>query len=501
MFGFLRRKKPGEPAAAPPPAGPTADGTTAPEVPGADAAGAAISGAGASGADAFGPIDERALEAAALAAPPEDAPAAPALAQDEPAGAAAKPGFWSRFVPGARAPATAPDRGAEAASGAAVAAPVPASQPLPGATPAVAPASVTAPATVPASATAPAVAPSSGPSSAPSSGPGPSSVSPAASASAAADDPAATLVPAPLPDRRPWLARLRQGLSRTSGNLATLFVGVKVDEALFDELETALLVADAGVSTTAWLLAALRERVRRDRLTDPMQVKAALRALLAELLTPLEQPIDIDRAEPLVIMITGVNGAGKTTSIGKLARHLRREGKSVLLAAGDTFRAAAREQLAQWGSRNEVEVIAQQGGDPAPVAFDADSAGRARRTGVVMVDTAGRLPTQTHLMDELKKIRRVTAKAMDGAPHEVLLVLDGNTGQNMLAQVEAFDAAVGLTGLIVTKLDGTAKGGTLAALAHTRRSKPIPVYFIGVGEGIDDLQAFSAEEFAAALVD
>jgi fused signal recognition particle receptor len=304
-----------------------------------------------------------------------------------------------------------------------------------------------------------------------------------------------------MPDRKPWIARLKQGLSRTSGNIATLFVGVKVDEALFEELETALLTSDAGFETTSHLLAALRERVKKDRLTDPQQVKAALRALLVELLGPLELPIDIDRAEPLVIMIAGVNGAGKTTSIGKLAKHLRREGKSVLLAAGDTFRAAAREQLAQWGSRNEVEVIAQQGGDPAAVAFDAVSAGIARRTGVVMVDTAGRLPTQTHLMDELRKVRRVIGKAMDGAPHEVLLVLDGNTGQNMLAQVKAFDDSVQLTGLVVTKLDGTAKGGALAALAHTRRARPIPVYFIGVGEGIDDLQAFSAEEFAAALLD
>lgn len=304
-----------------------------------------------------------------------------------------------------------------------------------------------------------------------------------------------------MPDRTPWLARLKQGLSRTSGNLAGLFIGVKVDEALFEELETALLTSDAGVETSQWLLDRLRERVKKERLAEPQQVKAALRALLVELLMPLEQPIDIDRATPLVVMIAGVNGAGKTTSIGKLARHLRNEGKTVLLAAGDTFRAAAREQLAQWGSRNEVEVISQQGGDPAAVAFDAVSAGRARATGVVMIDTAGRLPTQTHLMDELKKVRRVIGKAMDGAPHEVLLVLDGNTGQNMLAQVKAFDESVQLTGLIVTKLDGTARGGALAALAHTRRDRPVPVYFIGVGEGIDDLQAFSAEEFAAALVD
>jgi fused signal recognition particle receptor len=302
-------------------------------------------------------------------------------------------------------------------------------------------------------------------------------------------------------DRRPWLARLKQGLSRTRGNIAVLFTGVKIDEALYEDLETALLSGDTGFETTQWLLTALREKVRKDKLTDTVQVKAALRGLLVELLSPLERQIDIDQASPVVMMIAGVNGAGKTTSIGKLARHLHGEGKSVLLAAGDTFRAAAREQLAQWGSRNQVDVIAQEGGDPGAVAFDAVAAGRARGTGVVMVDTAGRLPTQTHLMDELKKIRRVIGKAMDGAPHEVLLVLDGNTGQNMLAQVKAFDDAVQLTGLIVTKLDGTARGGALVALAHTRRDRPIPICFIGVGEGIEDLQAFSADEFAGALID
>ncbi|MFO1301472.1 MAG: signal recognition particle-docking protein FtsY [Burkholderiaceae bacterium] len=305
----------------------------------------------------------------------------------------------------------------------------------------------------------------------------------------------------PAPERRSWMKRLREGLSKTRGNLAGLFSGARVDDALFEELESALLASDAGVATTDWLMRELQQRVRRDRLADGEQVRQALRALAVELLEPLEKPMDIDRAEPLVLMIAGVNGAGKTTSIGKLAHHLRREGKSILLAAGDTFRAAAREQLAEWGSRNDVEVIAQQGGDPAAVAFDAVSAGRARRTGVVMIDTAGRLPTQLHLMEELKKIRRVVAKAMDGAPHETLLVLDGNTGQNMLAQVKAFDDAIGLSGLIVTKLDGTAKGGAIAALAHTRRERPIPVYFVGVGEGIEDLQAFSAEEFASALFD
>ena len=211
--------------------------------------------------------------------------------------------------------------------------------------------------------------------------------------------------------------------------------------------------------------------------------------------------IDLTIRPGEVVALLGPNGAGKTTSIGKLARHLHQIDQSVLLAAGDTFRAAAREQLARWGERNQVHVIANEGGDPAAVAFDAIKAGQARKVDVVMVDTAGRLPTQRHLMDELKKIRRVIGKAMDGAPHEVLLVLDGNTGQNMLAQVQAFDEAVQLTGLVVTKLDGTAKGGAIAALAHTRRDNPLPVYFIGVGEGVEDLQAFSAREFATALLD
>ncbi len=483
MFGFLRRKKPAESSAAP------LEPAAEPAPPGA-----------AVDAPPPGEVDERALEATALAAAPVDESVREALADDaappaEPApAAAAKPGFWSRFIPGGKSPAPAAGgagpatdvpAGTSPAGEAAPGRPDGTSPPTPAGPAADVPAGTSVPPPLVVGRTA-----------------GPTSESPVESrVESPAAAPAAERVPAPLPDRKPWLARLKQGLSRTSGNIATLFVGVKVDEALFEELETALLTADTGVETTTHLLGALRERVRKDRLTDPMQVKAALRALLVELLAPLEQPIDIDRAEPLVMMIAGVNGAGKTTSIGKLARHLRREGKSVLLAAGDTFRAAAREQLAQWGSRNEVDVIAQQGGDPAAVAFDAVAAGIARRTGVVMVDTAGRLPTQTHLMDELRKVRRVIGKAMDGAPHEVLLVLDGNTGQNMLAQVKAFDDAVQLTGLVVTKLDGTAKGGALAALAHTRRTKPVPVYFVGVGEGIDDLQAFSAEEFAAALLD
>lgn len=303
------------------------------------------------------------------------------------------------------------------------------------------------------------------------------------------------------PARAGWFARLRGGLARTRSQLGSIFSRNRIDETLYEELETALLASDTGYGTTTWLLDELRERAQRDRINDAATLKTALIDILTELLSPLEKPIDVDRADPLVMMITGVNGAGKTTSIGKLARHLHQIDQSVLLAAGDTFRAAAREQLARWGERNQVHVIANEGGDPAAVAFDAIKAGQARKVDVVMVDTAGRLPTQRHLMDELKKIRRVIGKAMDDAPHEVLLVLDGNTGQNMLAQVQAFDEAVQLTGLVVTKLDGTAKGGAIAALAHTRRDNPLPVYFIGVGEGVEDLQAFSAREFATALLD
>jgi len=302
------------------------------------------------------------------------------------------------------------------------------------------------------------------------------------------------------PSRASWFSRLSAGLARTRNNLTALFVGAPVDEALFEELETALITSDAGVSATQWLLDTLRRSVRERRITDASEVRACLRTLIADLMRPFERGIDIDRAQPVVMMVAGVNGAGKTTTIGKLARHLQREGKSVLLAAGDTFRAAAREQLAQWGARNSVDVISQQGGDPAAVAFDSVSAAQARGVDVVMIDTAGRLPTQLHLMDELRKVKRVIGKAMEGAPHEVLLVLDGNTGQNMLAQVAAFDEALALTGLIVTKLDGTAKGGALVALAQTRRERPIPVVFIGVGEAPEDLEGFSADEFAAALI-
>lgn len=298
-----------------------------------------------------------------------------------------------------------------------------------------------------------------------------------------------------------WMARLRQGLSRTGQNIGSLFVGVKVDDELFDELEAALIMADAGVEATEKLLGALRARVRRDHIDQPKGVKAALRDILTDHLKVLEKPFVVGEIAPMVIMIAGVNGAGKTTSIGKLAHALQAQQASVLLAAGDTFRAAAREQLVAWGARNQVTVIAQEGGDPAAVAFDAVNAGRARGADVVLVDTAGRLPTQLHLMEELKKIKRVIGKADGSAPHEILLVVDGNTGQNAIAQIRAFDAALELTGLIVTKLDGTAKGGALAAVAAGSHGvRPIPVYWIGVGEGMGDLQPFVAGEFADALL-
>ena len=303
------------------------------------------------------------------------------------------------------------------------------------------------------------------------------------------------------PSKGSWLSRLRKGLSRTGQSLTTLFVGVKVDEDLFEELETALIMADAGVEATESLLANLRARVRKEKITDGNQVKQALKEALTAHLKPLEKAFPLQSAKPLVVMIAGVNGAGKTTSIGKLAHTFQQQGASVLLSAGDTFRAAAREQLIEWGNRNNVQVIVQEGGNPGAVAFNAVAAGKSRASDVVMVDTAGRLPTQLNLMEELKKVKRAIAKADEGSPHECLLVVDGNTGQNALAQIKAFDAAIGLTGLVVTKLDGTAKGGILAAVAAGSNGvRPVPVYWIGVGEGMHDLQPFLASEFAGALL-
>lgn len=308
-----------------------------------------------------------------------------------------------------------------------------------------------------------------------------------------------------------WAIKVRQSLSRTRENLGKqlsgLLGGGKIDAALYEELEAILLTADAGVNATAWLLDELRKQVKRDGLTDAVQLKGALQEALINLLAPLAQPLDISTNKPFIIMLTGVNGAGKTTSIGKLTKYFQSQGKSVLLAAGDTFRAAAREQLIAWGERNNVAVIAQdssgqQKGDPAAVIFDAINAAKARGIDIVLADTAGRLATQLHLMEEIKKIKRVIAKAEPGAPHEVLLVLDANTGQNAVNQVQAFDDALGVTGLVLTKLDGTAKGGVIAAIARQRQKNlPLPIRFLGVGEGVDDLQPFDAREFVEALFD
>ncbi len=306
-----------------------------------------------------------------------------------------------------------------------------------------------------------------------------------------------TVAPAP-PPRQGWMERLRAGLRKTGSSIASVFTGTKIDDQLYEELEEALLLADTGVKATHFLLDDLKRRVREARATEPQAVRGFLVDALAELLGPLQKGLEVGRHTPTVMMVVGVNGAGKTTSIGKLTRHLAEADRRVLLAAADTFRAAAREQLGVWADRAQVEIISQEGGDPAAVSFDAVNAGRARGVDVVIADTAGRLPTQVHLMEELKKIKRVIHKAQDGAPHEVLLVVDGNTGQNALNQVKAFDEALGLTGLIVTKLDGTAKGGVLAAIA---RERPVPVYFIGVGEKLEDLETFSAREFARALLE
>jgi len=294
-----------------------------------------------------------------------------------------------------------------------------------------------------------------------------------------------------------WAARLKAGLARTRDVLNTpvseLFVRRQIDEALYEELESALLQADCGLAAAQALVAELRKQ----KLEDGAALKRALRDAVAQLLAPLERPLHISKAKPFVIMMAGVNGSGKTTSIGKLAKWLQSQGNSVMLAAGDTFRAAAREQLVVWGARNNVPVIAQESGDPGAVVFDALAAARARNIDVVIADTAGRLPTQLHLMEEIKKVKRVAAKALEGAPHEVLLVLDANSGQNSLTQVKAFDGALGLTGLILTKLDGTAKGGVVCAIA---KEKPVPLLFVGVGEDIDDLRPFVARDFAEALV-
>ena len=300
-----------------------------------------------------------------------------------------------------------------------------------------------------------------------------------------------------------WAARLKQGLTKSrdkmAKSLAGVFGGGQIDEDLYEELETVLITSDMGMEATEYLMKDVRDRVSLKGLKDGNELRGALKEALYDLIKPLEKPLVLpDTKEPFVIMLAGINGAGKTTSIGKLAKYFQAQGKSVLLAAGDTFRAAAREQLQAWGERNNVTVISQTTGDSAAVCFDAVQAAKARGIDIVLADTAGRLPTQLHLMEEIKKVKRVLQKAMPDAPHEIIVVLDANIGQNAVNQVKAFDDALGLTGLIVTKLDGTAKGGILAALASDR---PVPVRYIGVGEGIDDLRPFNARAFVDALLD
>ena len=310
--------------------------------------------------------------------------------------------------------------------------------------------------------------------------------------------------PAPAEEHKlSWAARLKQGLTKSrdkmAKSLAGVFGGGQIDEDLYEELETVLITSDMGMEATEYLMKDVRDRVSLKGLKDGNELRGALKDALYDLIKPLEKPLVLpETKEPFVIMLAGINGAGKTTSIGKLAKYFQAQGKSVLLAAGDTFRAAAREQLQAWGERNNVTVISQTTGDSAAVCFDAVQAAKARGIDIVLADTAGRLPTQLHLMEEIKKVKRVLQKAMPDAPHEIIVVLDANIGQNAVNQVKAFDEALGLTGLIVTKLDGTAKGGILAALASDR---PVPVRYIGVGEGIDDLRPFNAKAFVDALLD
>ena len=294
-------------------------------------------------------------------------------------------------------------------------------------------------------------------------------------------------------------AKLNVGPAWLTTDLKELLPGRKIDAQILDDLETRLITADVGVEATARILDGLRGRVARKELDDVDALLKALSAAMVEILRPVERELVIDpEIKPYVILVVGINGAGKTTTIGKLARRLLAEGRSVMLAAGDTFRAAAREQLEVWAERNQVPIVAQQSGaEPAAVIFDALQAARARKIDVLIADTAGRLHTQTHLMDELKKIKRVLARLDPGAPHEVLLILDGTIGQNAVAQADQFNKGLGVTGLVVTKLDGTAKGGVVLAIAQ---KLGIPIRFVGVGEESEDFGVFNAAEFVAALL-
>ncbi|WP_259043731.1 signal recognition particle-docking protein FtsY [Chromobacterium alkanivorans] len=369
------------------------------------------------------------------------------------------------------------------------------SEPTPPTTVQTEPAADAQPATLPA--TAPLAAQPETPASAP------QQAAPEPTPAVTAPSAVAPLDPAPASLKKmSWAERLKAGLSKTRDklgkSLAGLFGGGKIDEDLYEELETVLLTADMGMDATLHLLGDVRERVSLKGLKDASELKDALKESLSDLISPLEKPLDVSGKKPFVIMMAGVNGAGKTTSIGKLAKYYQSQGKSVLLAAGDTFRAAAREQLMAWGERNNVTVIAQQGGDSAAVCYDAIQAAVARGIDIVLADTAGRLPTQLHLMEEIKKVKRVIQKALPDAPHEIILVLDANIGQNAINQVKTFDDALGLTGLILSKLDGTAKGGVIAAIAKQR---PVPLRFVGVGESIDDLRPFQAKDYIDALFD
>mgnify|MGYP005620407841 FL=1 len=295
-------------------------------------------------------------------------------------------------------------------------------------------------------------------------------------------------------------SKMQRALSRTSRGLGDLFLGAKViDDDLFEELETLLLMADVGIDATSQIIAQLTERSNRAMLKDGAALQAALRDILIARLTPCEQALHTENAEgPFVMLVVGVNGVGKTTTIGKMARQLQQQGQSVMLAAGDTFRAAAVEQLQVWGERNQIPVVAQHtGADSASVVFDAVESARAKNIDVIIADTAGRLHNKSNLMEELKKVRRVAAKLDATAPHEVLLVLDAGTGQNAVAQMTEFHATAGVTGIVLTKLDGTAKGGVIFALAE---KFSVPIRYIGVGEGVDDLQPFVAEQFVSALL-
>lgn len=298
-----------------------------------------------------------------------------------------------------------------------------------------------------------------------------------------------------------WANRLKMGLAKTRDSFGKKLLGVfgkaQIDESLYEELETILLSSDIGFNATEFLLENIRQKVSLRGLKDASELREALKDSLIELLEPIQQQLKIEECSPFIIMLVGVNGAGKTTSIGKLTKYFQEQGKSVLLAAGDTFRAAAVSQLIEWGKRNNVTVVSQQdNGDSAAVSYDAIQSAIAQKIDIVIIDTAGRLPTQLNLMEEIKKVKRVINKALPHAPHEVLLVLDSNIGQNALQQVKAFDDALDLTGLILTKLDGTAKGGVICAIA---RERPIPLKFIGVGEAINDLRPFNAKDYVTAL--